>query len=216
MKNKKHIIFDLDGTIIDSAKGITESAKYGLQQMGIIENDMDALHAFIGPPLLDTFQTRYSMSLEDAHKAVSHYRTRFSTQGVHKNTLYPGIKELLISLHQKGKDLYIASTKPGVYIEEIIQSYSLENYFKSIIGSFIDGARTDKAELIKLVISENSLSLLKEIVMIGDHALDIKGANSANIDSIAVLYGFGDKTELLLENPTITAKSVDELKNLLV
>ncbi|MFT9287396.1 HAD hydrolase-like protein, partial [Liquorilactobacillus nagelii] len=101
----QYILFDLDGTLTDSSEGITKSVAYALQSCGIKVADLHELDKFIGPPLIDSFQQFYGMNQEQAQKAVSKYRERFSQTGIFENRVYPGIPELLTNLKQQGKHL---------------------------------------------------------------------------------------------------------------
>ena len=111
------ILFDLDGTLTASAKGITKSVQYALQKLGIEETDLEKLEAFVGPPLLDQFMEAYGMDLETARQAVVYYRERYSAQGMYENQLYEGIRELLEDLSGRGYILGVASSKGLMYVE---------------------------------------------------------------------------------------------------
>ena len=102
-----NILFDLDGTIINSEKGVTRCVVYALRKFGIEENNRSVLRKFLGPPLSDSFMRFYGFSPEDAEKAVSYYRERYVPLGVHENEVYEGIRKLLSSLRKKGKKLYL-------------------------------------------------------------------------------------------------------------
>lgn len=115
-----HILFDLDGTLSDPKEGITGSVQYALKALGIDEPDADKLEPFIGPPLKDSFQEFYGLNEEQADFAVKKYRERFKDQGIFENTLYPGMKELLKRLNEAGCVLAVASSKPEVFVNRIL------------------------------------------------------------------------------------------------
>ncbi len=210
----KNILFDFDGTIIDSAAGITRSAQYALKKFGIIVEHQEELVHFIGPPIKNSFMDRYGFSEQDALQAVKYYRKHFDEHGVFDNTLYPGIVELLKKLHSEGRLLFIATAKPTVYTEQILDKYNLRHLFTYVCGANLDGTRTDKTEIIKTVIDETQISL-EETVMVGDRKYDIIGAHNNKIDSIAVGYGFGSEEELKAANPTQYVKTVEDLYKVL-
>jgi phosphoglycolate phosphatase len=106
-----YILFDLDGTLTNSKEGITKSVQYALKAFGINEPDLDKLEPFIGPPLMDSFKDFYGFNDEAAKKAVEKYRERFTDIGIFENEVYPGIKEMLAELKNKGKKLAVASSK---------------------------------------------------------------------------------------------------------
>jgi len=206
----KNILFDFDGTIIDSKAGITRSAQYALKEFGIIVEDLEELVHFIGPPLKNSFMDRYGFSEQDALQAVKYYRKHFDEHGVFDNTLYPGIVELLKKLHSEGRLLFIATAKPTIYTEQILDKYNLRHLFTYVCGANLDGTRTNKTEIIKTVIDETQISL-EDTVMVGDRKYDIIGAHNNKIDSIAVGYGFGSEDELMAANPTQYVKTAKDL-----
>ena len=125
------ILFDLDGTLTASAKGITKSVQYALQKLGIEETDLEKLEAFVGPPLLDQFMEAYGMDLETARQAVVYYRERYSAQGMYENQLYEGIRELLEDLSGRGYILGVASSKGLMYVEQILDYFQISSFFHS-------------------------------------------------------------------------------------
>ena len=125
----RYILFDLDGTISDPKVGICTSFQYALSKMGIDEPDIDKLEPVIGPPLRDSFKDLYGMSDEDAEKATAFYRERFSDVGKFENEIYPGIPELLRDLKKKGRTVAIASSKPTVFVEDILKHFEIREYF---------------------------------------------------------------------------------------
>lgn len=225
----KYCLFDLDGTLTDPKEGICKSAQYALHKMGIEEPDIDKLEPFIGPPLLNSFMDFYGMSKEDAEKAIVAYRERFSTVGLYENEMYPGIDELLDCLKDLGVKLAVASSKPTVFVEKILEHFKLRDYFDVVIGSNLDGSRSDKAE----VVEEALLSLYfgashegkklsecdgqkHDTAMIGDRKFDIEGAHAMGIAGIGVQYGYAGKGELKAAGADKIAKTVEELQDILV
>ena len=130
-----YILFDLDGTISDPKVGITGSVQYALKSFGIEEPDADRLETFSGPPLRDSFMKYYNFTKEQAEEAVGKYRERFSEVGKYENALYPGIPELLRDLKAAGAHLAVASSKPTVYVEDILNYFGIRQYFEIVVGS---------------------------------------------------------------------------------
>lgn len=143
-----HILFDLDGTLSDPKEGITGSVQYALKALGIDEPDADKLEPFIGPPLKDSFQEFYGLNEEQADFAVKKYRERFKDQGIFENTLYPGMKELLKRLNEAGCVLAVASSKPEVFVNRILNFFGIGDCFKVVVGSELDGTRSRKEEML--------------------------------------------------------------------
>ncbi|MDI7741056.1 HAD family hydrolase [Lysinibacillus fusiformis] len=216
MKNYRFILFDLDGTLTDPKVGITKSVQYALHKMNIVEQDLEKLTCFIGPPLQVSFKEYYGFDEEQTKSAIDYYRERFKEQGIFENELYEGILPLVQLLNEQQYRLVVATSKPTVFAEQILKHFELESYFDLIVGSNLDGTRSSKADIIRFILDYYKGYGNKDFVMIGDRKHDIIGANDTHIDSIAVSYGYGSMEELIESNPTQTAESVEQLKELLV
>lgn len=216
MKNTyKHIILDLDGTITDSEEGITKSVEYALNKFGIAVSDRTKLTSFIGPPLLDGFQTLYKFSLSDALIARKYYRDYYKEKGVFECELYEGIPDLLKTLKDSSKKIYLATSKPHIYAKMILEHYNIDSYFDKIYGAEAEEKFHDKAEYIEDIIQGNPGEQLSSFVMIGDRMYDIIAAKKNKIDSIGVTFGFGTLSELKAYDATHILNSVSELKDFL-
>ena len=209
------ILFDLDGTLTDPKVGITKSVQYALAKFNIDEPDLDKLVPFIGPPLVESFQEFYSLSETEAIAGVGYYREYFTKAGMFENAVYPGIKDMLTLLVEQGKQLIIATSKPTVYSEQIIEHFGMTQFFQSIVGSNLDGSRIHKAEVIAYSLTELSHVEREKIVMVGDRMHDIVGAQKNGIDVIAVKYGYGTAVELQTAKPTYIVSTVNELVEML-
>lgn len=229
---KKYVLFDLDGTLTDPMVGITTCVQYALAAAGIEEPDLQKLTPFIGPPLKQSFMEFYGFSDEKAEQAVEKYRERFRDVGIFENEVYEGIPELLSSLKKEGMLLSVASSKPEVFVKRILTHFSIDSYFDAVVGSELDGRRTDKKEVVaealkrlyekdaeKAEIEGTALFdavKRKRTYMVGDRKFDIIGAKAEDVISVGVTYGYGSKEELLAEKPDFVAHSVDELKEILM
>ena len=212
---KKYILFDLDGTVTDPMIGITKSVRYALNKFGIEVEDLNNLCKFIGPPLKDSFMNFYNFTEEDALKAISYYREYFSTNGLYENTVYENFEDMLIALKKHNKSLIIATSKPTVFAEKILEHFNLKKYFDFISGSNLDNTRTKKADVISYALEQQMINNMSEIIMIGDREHDIIGAKALNIESIGVLHGYGSYEELSSSGADYIVKDVSELKSLL-
>ncbi|QOV12202.1 HAD family hydrolase [Viridibacillus arvi] len=213
--NYQYILFDLDGTLTDPKVGITKSVAYALDKMNIEVVDYPKLDLFIGPPLQESFLAYYGLNERQANEAIGYYRERFKQHGLYENEVYPGIKTLLETLKKKGKTLAVATSKPTVFAEKILQHFKLAQYFDVIVGSNLDGTRIEKAEVIHEVLLQLSSPDKSEIIMIGDRKHDLIGAKQEGIANIGVLYGYGSKEELALEEPTYIVSNIEELDSIL-
>lgn len=216
MKQYNYLLFDLDGTITDSATGITRCVEYALNYFGIQVSDLHDLLPFIGPPLLDSFKEFYHFTDEQAVIATEKYRERYKDKGIYENELYPGIEELLAQARQNGKTVILATSKPEIFARRILDYFKLSDYFSFIAGSGLDGSLHTKTDVINYILQSNKIADLSSVVMIGDRKHDIIGAKNAGIDSIGVLYGFGDYDELSEAGATHIVKDIAELRNLLL
>src|SRR5260221_850367 len=208
--NYSIILFDLDGTLTDPKTGITKSVQFALKKLGIDEPDLDKLNPFIGPSLKDSFVKHYNCDEEKAWQAVQYYREYFSTKGMFENTLYKGIYELLEKLY-KSKSLYVATSKPTVFSEQIIRHFHLEKYFKKIVGPELDLKNVSKEAIIKSIVNILPNENKTTFAMVGDREQDIMGAKANGIDSVGVLFGYGSKEEIKNANPTHVIDTVEDL-----
>ena len=187
------IFFDLDGTLTDPKPGITRCVQHALEQLGEPVPPADDLTWCIGPPLQDSFATLVGAG--QAAEALRFYRERFSEIGLFENALYPGVTDCLTTLTRSGGRLCLASSKPLVYVERILEHFGLTRFFDGVFGSELDGTRTDKRELLAYALQQTGSEAARS-VMVGDREHDIIGANHNGMGSIAVLYGYGSRDEL--------------------
>ncbi|MGR6835211.1 HAD family hydrolase [Syntrophomonas erecta] len=213
MKDYQTILFDLDGTLTDPKEGITKSVQYALNKSGIKVPEQDELVKFIGPPLVESFRKFFQLGHDQAWKAVEYYREYFSVRGMYENEVYPGIDNLLKDLSEQGKCLAVATSKPTIYSERILEYFKLDKYFSLVIGSNLDGSRVVKKEIIEIAQAGKDPG---QTVMVGDRMHDVVGAHHNGIDSIAVAYGYGSIEELTNADPTYLVKTVQELGKLLL
>jgi len=193
----KYILFDLDGTITDPKIGITKSAQYALSKFDIHIEDLDSLESIIGPPIHNTFSEKYNFSVEKTELAVAYFREYFSKKGLFENKPYPGIKRTLKDLKKSGYRLAIATSKPTIFAERILDHFNLSQYFEFIVGASLDKTRINKSDIILECIKLFNDNSNERYVMIGDREHDIIGAKKVGIKSIGVLYGYGSKNELV-------------------
>lgn len=206
-----NILFDLDGTLTDPSVGITNSVAHALEKFGIVVENKKTLYKFIGPPLVEGFSKFYGFSKEDAEKATAFYRETFSVKGIYENEVYPGIVELLETLKSKDKRLIIATSKPEKFAKEIMRYFDLAKYFDFVCGATFDSSRNSKDAVIEYALKEAGITDKSKTVMIGDRYHDIEGAKINGLDSIGVLYGFGDKEELVSAGAEYIAETVEDI-----
>lgn len=207
----KYILFDLDGTLTNPEIGITNCVMYALEKFNIKVEDRKKLHPFIGPPLTYSFQTFYGLSEADSQLGVKYYRERFSVKGLYENEVYAGVEKMLQQLKESGKTLIIATSKPEEYTIKILKHFDLYKYFDFIAGATMDGSRGEKADVIRYALEISGIENKSEAIMIGDRNYDILGAKENGLDSIGVLFGFGDYEELTKAGANYIAESVEDI-----
>ncbi len=195
MKKYSTILFDLDGTVVDSGEGVTNSVIYALDKFGIKVEDKTTLKRFIGPPLVYSFKTFYGFDDEKAIKAIEYYREYYTSKGIFEGYIYEGIENLLIELKNAKKRLILATSKPELFAKQILDRANLSKYFDFIAGATMDEkTRNTKEDVLEYAIKEANVDTSSSI-MIGDRFYDIEGAKTFGIPCIAVLYGYGNRQE---------------------
>lgn len=215
MKNKEYILFDLDGTIVDSGEGVTNSFRHALRHFGIEAENRASLNRFVGPPLHQSFREAYGFSAQQTEEAVEAFRAYYREKGVFECHLYPGMAELLAALNRAGKKVLVATSKPAVFAEQILHNFDVRKHFAFVSGSELNGERVEKEAVIRYAFSSCNITDYNKAVMIGDRKFDIIGARSLGVDSIGVLYGYGSREELEAERPTALAENTAKLSVLL-
>jgi phosphoglycolate phosphatase len=194
VKSLYSAFFDLDGTLTDPKPGITRCIQYALERLGFPVPAEDDLIWCIGPPLHASMK-KFVGTDELAHRAVELYRERFRDVGLYENEVYAGIEETLAKVAGGGRRLFVATSKPRVYADRIVEHFGLGRHFEHIFGSELDGTRTDKADLLAYALTEARVDPARAI-MIGDRSHDVVGARKNGMKAIGVLYGYGSLAEL--------------------
>lgn len=206
----KTVLFDLDGTIVDSSPGIINSIKYALTRMEREIPDKKTLRKFLGPPLEYSFTQFCGFSDADAKTATELYRSRYKDFCVVETELYPGVREMLAELTDSGVVIALATTKPERFANQILTGLGIERFFTAVCGGEL--SRSDRKETtIRESMRLCGVSNPDFAVMAGDRFYDIDGAKSVGIDSIGVLYGYGSREELETAEATHLASAADEI-----
>jgi phosphoglycolate phosphatase len=191
------ILFDLDGTITDSAPGITEQLAKTLAFMGLPVPSPAHLLEYVGPPILDSFRDLAGMDDDAQQRALAHYRAGYAGGGVFDSTVYPGVPEVLRAIRDAGIPLSLATSKPESQARRVLDHYGLTGFFTEICGASEDEVRSAKADVI-----EEALRRLRaagvdlgRVVMVGDREHDVLGAASHGIPTIMVGWGYGSPAE---------------------
>ncbi len=212
----RYLFFDLDGTLTDPIQGIAGSVAYALNHFGIHVDDIRTLAPFIGPPLKESFMEFYQFTSDQADQAIVKYHERFADVGWAENEVYPGVISLLKQARNQGYELMVATSKPEIFARRIANHFQLAPYFTYVGGDGLNRERPTKADVIAYVLENTGIEDVNEVVMIGDRKHDVMGAQSLGMESIGVLYGYGDKEELVAAGADYIAGSIDELGKMLL
>jgi phosphoglycolate phosphatase len=190
------LFFDLDGTLTDPRAGIVACIRFALDELGVYCPADDLLKNYIGPPLRGTFSTLLGTTASDQIElAMNTFRLRFADKGLFENELYDGVPGMLSDLRKATDAMYIATSKPAVYAQRIVEHFGIERHFRKVYGSELDGRHDNKAELLAHLIEAERL-FSPTAVMIGDRDVDVLAAKAVGIQSIGVLWGYGSEEEL--------------------
>ena len=192
----KAVLFDLDGTLVDSSEGITKSVSYALSHFGIEEPDLDKLKVFIGPPLAASFEKYYGFSREQGLSAVSVYRERYNSIGIFECSLYPGVKECIRTLKKRGCRVGLASSKPEESCRRILAHFDILSLFDDVTGATMDGRIGTKEEVLREMMRRWPDLSCDQMCLVGDTMFDVEGAALVNMACVAVSFGFGDAEEM--------------------
>lgn len=191
-----YILFDFDGTLMDTSKGVFNSfdkvvAHYGLKV------DRAVYSTMIGPPLKESFSKTLKLPETEIQNAMQVYRNYYAEKGMFEAELYSGVVELIKNLRAAGKKIFVATSKPEVYASQILERKGILELFDFVGGSDLEEkSRVEKCDVVKYVLKSNGISDEKEkCILIGDRHYDVDGAHSAGIKCAGILWGFGTKEE---------------------
>ena len=210
------ILFDLDGTIVDSAPGITSTLAYMFEQLGKPIPTPSELLAYVGPPLLDSFRDYAGFDAAESAEALAIYREKYLNVGAYDATQYPGVGLVLRAVHESPLYMSLATSKPETPATLILEHYDLLKYFDVITGASDDEVRSAKADVVAeaLVRLKDFGADLTKPVLVGDRSHDVHGAAEHGVPTIFVRWGYGSPAE---EVGTIAAvDTTDELTRLLL
>jgi phosphoglycolate phosphatase len=206
------IFLDLDGTLIDPVEGITRSIQYALQELGAEVPQTDDLTWCIGPPLWDSFRVLLGPGA-DLSEAVDLYRERYAQDGIYEADVYDGIGEMLMDLRDSGTGLFVATSKPHVYANTILEHFGIAAYVDGLFGSELDGTNADKTSLLQHALAETGADPARS-VMIGDRKHDMIGAQNNDILTLGALWGYGEEGELHMAEADALAGIPEEVPEL--
>lgn len=208
----KTILFDLDGTLTDPYMGITNGIMYALDKMGMDIPPREELKSFIGPPLIDEFQRKYSMTLADAERSAAFYREYYTDKGLFENRVLDGAEEILKAVRDSGRRVYLATSKPDVMAVRILEHFGLLEYFDFVGAARLDGSIRTKTQVLQNILNETGCTA-EECILVGDRMHDILGAHEVGMKCIAVMVGYGSREEFSQYGADFVAETLAEVMN---
>lgn len=209
------VIFDLDGTLTDSAAGIVASFRHALDQIGAPVPEGDLAARLVGPPMHHTLAT---LGLGDqADEAMAAYRADYTARGWAMNSLFDGIVPLLTDLRAAGVRLAVATSKVEPTARKILAHFGLDGYFEVVAGASVDGVRAAKSDVLAHAL-EQLAPLPARVLMVGDRRHDADGAAAHGIDTVLVGWGYGrsDYDDTAVDHsPAARVETVPELREVL-
>jgi len=208
----EYIIFDLDGTLLDSKNEIVEAFNFALSKNKLETADQKLIISWIGNTLGDIFKGVTGLNDSSIIKSLEKdYREYYLTKGVKEATLFPGARETLKILKEKGKKFGIASNKPDFLGIEILKNAGIFNLFDAIAMNNVEDSQGigKKEKSIKKVLTEFGTV---NAIMVGDSPIDIKSAKNLGLLTVAAAYGCSTADLLLAEQPDVLIQDISELK----
>ena len=208
------VIFDLDGTLTDSAEGIVASFLHALSHVGAPVPEGNLAAQIVGPPMDDTFRAMELGANADA--AIAAFRAEYGSRGWAMNTLFDGIAALLADLRAAGVRLAVATSKLEPTAQRILAHFGLDQHFEVIAGASPDGSRKTKVEVLAHALDQLQ-PLPERVLMVGDRSHDVDGASAHGIDTVVVGWGYGrdDFADGFSKTGVTHAATVDELRRAL-
>lgn len=206
---KKYIFFDFDGTLFDTAEGVTKCAQYALERLGI-NAELNELMCFCGPPLTEMFSEKYGMDDETAKRAVDIYRERYNPIGWTECRPFAGMPELVERLHGEGYKVAVTTSKPTEFTRRILENFGLDKDFDLISGAEFDGTRSKKWEVIDYALEYFGISP-DEAILVGDRKYDVLGAKRCKVPCVGVRFGYAEPGELEENGAVYIAEDTEAL-----
>lgn len=186
----KNILFDFDGTLVDTSEGIIKSMHHAYDCLGYKRIKEEEIKAVIGPPLKDMFRQLLPEAVQaEIELGIKHFRERYSKFGVKEAELYPGVKEGLCSLRECGKKLYIVTSKPEAFVETIAKTNGIWEMFCEVTAVSMKGESESKATRMGKLLKKFNMSS-EDTVMVGDRHEDVEAATANDVRCIGVEYGY--------------------------
>ena len=211
------VIFDFDGTVADTCEGVFECIRYAIDKEGLPQPPDSYMRKFVGPPFKMSFPECFP-GIDDAcvDRLIAFYREKYAVSGIYKFRLYDGMEELLGFLKENGIKAGIASSKPEIFINQLLDKCGLRKYFDVPVGAKSEDAHPDKAEIVAEAKERLAKLGCTKPLMVGDRKFDILGAKAENVPCAAVLFGYGSREEFEEFGADYIVADCEELKKIII
>lgn len=212
----KAVIFDLDGTLLDTTEGVVEAVKRTIEDNNLNMPDEAEIKKFVGPPMQKSMKEQFDLDDDRALSLANEFRTNYKNHSLFQAQLYDGIIELLRELKEKGYKIAVATNKSHQNAVDLLKKFAIDEYCDFMMGSDLEG-KLSKTDILNTCIDKLEIEK-KDAVLIGDSIFDLKGAELSGVDFIAVTYGFGFRRDETIEssNCKMIVNSVEALQNVLI
>ena len=211
----KYVLVDLDGTITDSYEGVTRSIEHALNYYNIPVGDRSSLRKYIGPPITWSFKDA-GVPEDLVAPAIEKYRERYNSVGLYEAEVYEGVPEMLKTLRENGKKLYLATSKPIGFAEKVMKYFKADTLMDGLYGAATDHSRNEKWQVIDYILECEHITDKSEVLMLGDTRFDVEGANKCGIKTMGVLWGFGNRESLEKEGASYIAETPEEAARMIL
>ncbi|MCR5585717.1 MAG: HAD hydrolase-like protein [Lachnospiraceae bacterium] len=205
----KYVLIDLDGTITDSEEGVTKCIAYALESFGIRVESLKTLRKYIGPPITWSFADA-GLTPEQIEPGIQKYRERYDREGLFEARIYDGIPEMLKKLHDAGKTLILATSKPIGFAKKVMEYFKMDVLMDDLCGAGSDTERNTKAAVLEYILEKHHITDKSEALMLGDTKFDVEGANIVGLKTMGVLWGFGSRESLENEGAAYIVSTPEE------